>query len=121
MRHRLDNKRVLEQLQHDLRLVQNLVILNVLTTPIYKVVTRWQHAVLKTLNPARRTTVCLILKLFQALMILHLWKRWCRRYKRLMNEGQNLPQLIVIDGGKGQLRSALKSLEKLNLHHTIAI
>ena len=37
-----------------------------------------------------------------------------RRYKRLMNEGHDLPQLIIIDGGKGQLSSALKSLEKLN-------
>ena len=44
-----------------------------------------------------------------------------RRYKRLINEGQDLPQLIVIDGGKGQLSSALKSLEKLNLQQTIAI
>ena len=44
-----------------------------------------------------------------------------RRYKRLMNDGQDLPQLIVVDGGKGQLSSALKSLEKLNLQQTIAI
>ena len=34
-----------------------------------------------------------------------------RRYKRLLEEGQELPQLIVIDGGKGQLTSALKSLD----------
>lgn len=33
-----------------------------------------------------------------------------RRYKRLLDEGQSLPQLIVIDGGKGQLSSALKSI-----------
>jgi len=38
-----------------------------------------------------------------------------RRYKRLIEEKQELPQLIVIDGGKGQLSSALKSLEKLGL------
>ncbi len=36
-----------------------------------------------------------------------------RRYKRLIEEGQPLPQLIIIDGGKGQLSSALKSLEIL--------
>ena len=44
-----------------------------------------------------------------------------RRYKRLQDEGQDLPQLIVIDGGKGQLSSALKSLEVLGLRKTIAI
>ena len=77
LRHRLDNKRVLEQLQHDLRLSSKPVISNVLTTPIYKALIQWQLVWFsKTLNPARRITVCLILKPYQALMILHLWKRW---------------------------------------------
>ena len=44
-----------------------------------------------------------------------------RRYKRLLEEGQDLPQLIVIDGGKGQLSSALKSLDVLGLRKKIAI
>ena len=44
-----------------------------------------------------------------------------RRYKRLLEEEQPLPQLIIIDGGKGQLSSALKSLEQLNLRGKIAI
>ncbi len=44
-----------------------------------------------------------------------------RRYKRLVEEKQPLPQLIVIDGGKGQLSSALKSLDALNLRGKIAI
>lgn len=44
-----------------------------------------------------------------------------RRYKRLLEEGDNLPQLIIIDGGKGQLSSALKSLEVLGLRNKIAI
>ena len=44
-----------------------------------------------------------------------------RRYKRLLEEDQPLPQLIVVDGGKGQLSSALKSLELLNLRGKIAI
>ena len=44
-----------------------------------------------------------------------------RRYKRLLDEDQDLPQLIVIDGGKGQLNSALKSLEVLGLRGKIAI
>ena len=44
-----------------------------------------------------------------------------RRYKRLLEEKASLPQLIVIDGGKGQLSSALKSLEALGLRGRIAI
>ena len=44
-----------------------------------------------------------------------------RRYKRLVDEDQDLPQLIVIDGGKGQLSSALKSLDILGLRGKIAI
>ena len=44
-----------------------------------------------------------------------------RRYKRLVEEGESLPQLIVIDGGKGQLSSALKSLDVLGLRNKIAI
>ncbi|MDA8591399.1 excinuclease ABC subunit UvrC [Flavobacteriaceae bacterium] len=44
-----------------------------------------------------------------------------RRYKRLLDEKQDLPQLIVIDGGKGQLSAALKSLDELNLRGKIAI
>lgn len=44
-----------------------------------------------------------------------------RRYKRLLDENQALPQLIIIDGGKGQLNAAIKSLDKLNLRGKIAI
>jgi len=44
-----------------------------------------------------------------------------RRYKRLQDEGEPLPQLIVIDGGKGQLSSALKSLDILGLRNKISI
>ncbi len=44
-----------------------------------------------------------------------------RRYKRLLDENQSLPQLIIIDGGKGQLSSALKSLDDLGLRGKIAI
>ena len=44
-----------------------------------------------------------------------------RRYKKLLEEKQSLPQLVIIDGGKGQLSSSLKSFEKLNLHGKIAI
>jgi excinuclease ABC subunit C len=44
-----------------------------------------------------------------------------RRYKRLLDEGKSIPQLIVIDGGKGQLSSAVKSLEKLDLRRKVTI
>ena len=44
-----------------------------------------------------------------------------RRYKRLLDENQPLPQLIIIDGGKGQLSSALKILDTLQLRGKIAI
>jgi len=44
-----------------------------------------------------------------------------RRYKRMLDENQTLPQLIIIDGGKGQLSSAVESLELLNLRGKIAI
>ena len=44
-----------------------------------------------------------------------------RRYRHLLEEDEPLPQLIVIDGGKGQLSSALKSLDRLGLRGKIAI
>jgi len=44
-----------------------------------------------------------------------------RRYRRLLDEKQTLPQLVVVDGGKGQLSSALLSLDQLNLRGKIAI
>ena len=44
-----------------------------------------------------------------------------RRYKRMLDENQPLPQLIIIDGGKGQLSSALKSIDNLELRGKIAI
>jgi len=44
-----------------------------------------------------------------------------RRYKRLTEEGKSLPQLIIIDGGKGQLGAALESIEKLGLTGRMAI
>ncbi len=44
-----------------------------------------------------------------------------RRYKRLLDENQPLPQLIIIDGGKGQLSSALKSMDDLGLRGKITV
>ena len=44
-----------------------------------------------------------------------------RRYKRLLAEGQSLPQLIIIDGGKGQLSAAMKSLRALDLEGKVTV
>src|SRR5690606_31487752 len=44
-----------------------------------------------------------------------------RRYRRLLDEGQTLPQLIIIDGGKGQLSSALKSLKLLGIDKQVTV
>src|SRR5690606_25865367 len=44
-----------------------------------------------------------------------------RRYRRLIDEGQDLPQLVVIDGGKGQLSSALKSLRLLGIASKLTV
>lgn len=44
-----------------------------------------------------------------------------RRYKRMIEEGQSLPQLIVIDGGKGQLSSAVKSLKSLGIEKEVTV
>ncbi len=44
-----------------------------------------------------------------------------RRYSRALNEGENIPQLIVIDGGKGQLNAAVESLQKIGLYGKIAV
>ena len=44
-----------------------------------------------------------------------------RRYTRLMQEGQPLPQLVVVDGGKGQLSAAVEALDDMGLRGTIAV
>ncbi|WP_299285610.1 excinuclease ABC subunit UvrC [uncultured Mucilaginibacter sp.] len=44
-----------------------------------------------------------------------------RRYKRLLEENQELPQLIIIDGGKGQLSSSVKALKKLDIDKKVTI
>ncbi len=44
-----------------------------------------------------------------------------RRYRRMLDEGHPLPNLIIIDGGKGQLSSAVKSLEQLGIYGKVAI
>ncbi len=44
-----------------------------------------------------------------------------RRYKRLLSEGDSLPQLVIIDGGKGQLSSAMKSLKALGVENQMVV
>ncbi|HNW57852.1 MAG TPA: excinuclease ABC subunit UvrC [Bacteroidales bacterium] len=44
-----------------------------------------------------------------------------RRYRRMIDEGQELPQLVVVDGGKGQLSSAMKSIDKLGLREKVTV
>ena len=44
-----------------------------------------------------------------------------RRYSRLLNEGESFPQLIVVDGGKGQLSVAVNSLQKIGLYGKTAV
>jgi excinuclease ABC subunit C len=44
-----------------------------------------------------------------------------RRYRRMLDEGETLPQLIIIDGGKGQLSAAVESLVKLELYGKVGI
>jgi excinuclease ABC subunit C len=44
-----------------------------------------------------------------------------RRYSRLLREGKDLPQLVIIDGGKGQLSSAMKSIMALDLEGKITV
>ncbi|NLX80848.1 MAG: excinuclease ABC subunit UvrC [Proteiniphilum sp.] len=44
-----------------------------------------------------------------------------RRYSRVVNEGGKLPQLIVIDGGKGQLSTAVETLQKIGIYGKVAV
>ncbi len=44
-----------------------------------------------------------------------------RRYRRLLNEEQPLPQLVIIDGGKGQLSAAMESIHELKLERTLTV
>ncbi|MGC6490742.1 MAG: excinuclease ABC subunit UvrC [Flavobacteriales bacterium] len=123
LRHRLDNKRVLEQLQHDLRLnvkprhIECFDNSNMQGThPVAACV------VFKNAKPSKKDYRLFNIKTVEGPDdFASMEEVVYRRYKRLQDESQDLPQLIVIDGGKGQLSSARKSLEKLNLQHTIAI
>ena len=123
LRIKLDNTRVLEQMQHDLHLSRKPRYIECFdnsniqgTNPVAACVVfrnakpskkEYRHYNIKTVvGPDDFASMEEVVY---------------RRYARLLNEGVELPQLIVIDGGKGQLSSAIKSLDKLNLSDTIAI
>ena len=123
LRHRLDNRRVLEQLQSDLRLKEKPRYIECFdnsniqgTNPVAACV------VFRNANPSKKEYRHFNIKTVEGPDdFASMEEVVFRRYKRLKEEEQDLPQLIVIDGGKGQLSSARKSLEKLGLEHTIAI
>ena len=115
-RDRQDNKRILEQLQKDLRLLER-------TSHIEC----FDNSNIQGANPV---AACVVFKNAKASKkdyrhfniktvvgpddFASMEEVVYRRYKRLLEEKKDLPQLIVIDGGKGQLSSAVTSLEKLN-------
>lgn len=123
VRQRLDNRRVLEQMQKDLRLKEKPRHIECFdnsniqgTNPVAACV------VFKNAKPSKKEYRHFNIKTVVGPDdFASMEEVVYRRYKRLLDEGQDLPQLIVIDGGKGQLSSALKSLEKLELENTIAI
>jgi len=123
VRHRLDNRRVLEQIQKDLHLKEKPRHIECFdnsniqgTNPVAACV------VFKNAKPSKKDYRLFNIKTVEGPDdFASMEEVVYRRYKRLMDEGQDLPQLIVIDGGKGQLSSARKSLEKLKLEKTIAI
>ena len=123
LRHRLDNRRVLEQLQSDLRLKEKPRHIECFdnsniqgTNPVAACV------VFRNAKPSKKEYRHFNIKTVEGPDdFASMEEVVFRRYKRLKEEEQDLPQLIVIDGGKGQLSSARMSLEKLGLEHTIAI
>jgi excinuclease ABC subunit C len=123
LRNRLDNKRVLEQMQHDLYLTRKPRHIECFdnsniqgTNPVAACV------VFRNAKPSKKEY-----RLFNIKTVVgpddfaSMEEVVFRRYSRLLKEEAELPQLIVIDGGKGQLSSAKKSLEKLHLSDKIAI
>lgn len=120
---RVNNKRVLEQLQKDLRLLERPRHIECFdnsniqgTNPVAACV------VFKNAKPSKKDYRHFNIKTVVGPDdFASMEEVVYRRYKRLLKEEQPLPELIVIDGGKGQLSSAVKSLEKLNLRGEISI
>lgn len=120
---RQDNKRILEQLQKDLRMKERPRHIECFdnsntqgTNPVAACV------VFKNAKPSKKDYRHFNIKTVEGPDdFASMEEVVYRRYKRLLDEEKELPQLIVIDGGKGQLSSAVKSLEKLKLRGKIAI
>ena len=120
---RVNNKRVLEQLQKDLRLLERPRHIECFdnsniqgTNPVAACV------VFKNAKPSKKDYRHFNIKTVVGPDdFASMEEVVYRRYKRLLKEERPLPELIVIDGGKGQLSSAVKSLEKLNLRGKISI
>jgi excinuclease ABC subunit C len=118
-----DNKRILEQLQKDLRLINRPRHIECFdnsniqgTNPVAACV------VFKNARPSKKDYRHYNIKTVVGPDdFASMEEVVYRRYKRLLEEEQPLPELIVIDGGKGQLSSAVKSLDKLKLRGKIAI
>ena len=118
-----DNKRILEQLQKDLRLINRPRHIECFdnsniqgTNPVAACV------VFKNARPSKKEY-----RHFNVKTVVgpddfaSMEEVVYRRYKRLLDEQQTLPELIIVDGGKGQLSSAVKSLDKLKLRGKVAI
>ena len=120
---RQDNKRILEQLQKDLSLIERPRHIECFdnsniqgTNPVAACV------VFKNARPSKKDYRHYNIKTVVGPDdFASMEEVVYRRYKRLLEEEQPLPELIVIDGGKGQLSSAVKSLDKLKLRGKIAI
>ena len=123
LRNRLDNNRILEQMQHDLHLSRKPRHIECFdnsniqgTNPVAACV------VFRNAKPSKKEYRHFNIKTVVGPDdFASMEEVVYRRYSRLLKEGAELPQLIVIDGGKGQLSSAVKSLDKLNLSDKIAI
>jgi excinuclease ABC subunit C len=115
--HKTQNQRVLEQLKEDLRLTQLPFHIECFdnsniqgTSPVASMV------VFKNAKPSKKDYRHFNIKTVQGPDdFASMQEIVFRRYKRMLDENEPLPDLIVIDGGKGQLGAALASLEKLEL------
>ena len=120
---RQDNKRIIEQLQKDLNLLERPRHIECFdnsnmqgTNPVAACV------VFKNAKPSKKDYRHFNIKTVEGPNdFASMEEIVYRRYKRLLKENLPLPELIVIDGGKGQLSSAVKSLDKLKLSGKIAI
>ena len=122
-RARQDNKRILEQLQKDLRLLERPRHIECFDNSNMQGVNPVAACVVfKNAKPSKKDYRHFNIKTDEGPDdFASMEEVVYRRYKRLLVEEKDLPQLIVIDGGKGQLSSAVKSLGKLNLIGKLSI